>query len=249
MERAGSRRSRASASGALRRGGGPPARGFRRSNAVVYAGGVADSAYNACLPEGVLAAIEDFAAALAVAWLARLVPESDQAVSVADGEVMRALKEQRWRDAKTMAVAALGPLGEGHSHHQLRVNLWMARRELGEDWAKLQKKILGWEPPDDNPASWLVCRGGRRPEGEGFDTLGLQDGPVDRTTGGSAPVQRLIRCPGPGRALAPGPRPCHLAAHARGPGARALPLAPPPRRHRTALKNRIHATLLAFGQS
>ncbi len=143
---------------------------FARRNAIVHAGGVADSVYIGRLPEGadepqlgtplvcdkrytegVLAAVEDFAAALTVAWLARLVPESDQAAAVAEGEVVRALKEKRWRDAKTMAVAALGPLGEDHGHHQLRVNLWMARRELGEDWPKLQQEILGWEPPDDDP--------------------------------------------------------------------------------------------------
>ena len=74
----------------------------------------------------------------------------------------------------------------------------------------------------------------RRGHGEGLGAPGGQD--------------RQDRRPGPRRALPARPRARHLAARPDRPRrAGAGPLPAPPLCYRTALKNRIHATLIAFG--
>jgi len=139
---------------------------FARRHTVVHAGGRADEGYLKSLPDGVikpglgsplvcdknyisrlLHVVEQLATALSVAWMAHFLSGEQVVSEFASEPVLRALEQERWNDALTLADLALRDYDPDHPQHELRVNRWMALRELGEDWEKLQAEIKAWEPP------------------------------------------------------------------------------------------------------
>jgi hypothetical protein len=150
---------------------------FARRHAIVHAGGLVDDRYLKRLPRGtsaptigtplvtdrayVSAAIdrtEQLATGLVVAWLEHFLPAGDPHVpEIASDPVLRALEQRRWRDAANLAEIALCGFGADHPHHELRVNRWMARRELGDEWDTLRVEIESWTPPGAEPR-YLVAK-------------------------------------------------------------------------------------------
>lgn len=82
-----------------------------------------------------------------------LIPNTDLLANLAQEQVFLALKEKRWNDAYVMAFSALREFPEDHSHDALRINLWMARRELGEDGDQLRREVEAWIPGDHDLTS------------------------------------------------------------------------------------------------
>jgi hypothetical protein len=150
---------------------------FARRHAIVHAGGLVDDRYLKRLPPGasattigtplftgrayISAAIdrsEQLATGLVVAWLADFLPAGGSHVpEIASDPVLRALEQRRWQDVANLAEIALGGFDADHSHHELRVNLWMARRGLGDNWDTLPAEIEGWTPPKAEPR-YLVAK-------------------------------------------------------------------------------------------
>ena len=143
---------------------------FARRHAVVHAGGLVDERYLDRLADRparpdlgtslvcdteytsqALGIVEQFGTALCVAWLAHFLSGDPNVAEFASEPVLRALQQQRWRDAKTLAELALSHCDAEHPHHEVQVNCWMARRELGEDWLALRADIEAWEPPAGEP--------------------------------------------------------------------------------------------------
>jgi len=143
---------------------------FLRRNAIIHNGGRVDNEYLARLPRDcpqpdagtqletdaayLNAALDRFSwlgTALSIAWLAHFTPENSNIANMADGFVVRALEERRWRDAYFLATLALSNCPPDHAHHELKVNRWMARRELGDGWEQLRGEIEVWEPPEPKP--------------------------------------------------------------------------------------------------
>lgn len=142
-----------------------------RRHAIVHAGGLVDDRYLKRLPPGTViptigtplvtdrayisAAIErseQLATGLVVAWLAHFLPAGDSHVpEIASDPVLRALEQRRWQDAANLAQIALSGFDVDHQYHELRVNWWMARRELGNEWDTLRAEIEGWTPPNAEP--------------------------------------------------------------------------------------------------
>lgn len=140
---------------------------FARRHAVVHASGLVDERYldrwaarparpdlgtslvcNTEYTSQALGMVEQFGTALCVAWLAHFLSGDPNVAEFASEPVLRALQQQRWRDAKTLAELALSHCDAEHPHHEVQVNWWMARRELGEDWVALRAEIEAWTPPD-----------------------------------------------------------------------------------------------------
>lgn len=150
---------------------------FARRHAIVHAGGLVDDRYLNALVDAAAAPpvgtplitdkdymfaaidqIEQLAEGLAVAWLEHFLPVGDSHLpEMASAPVLRALEQKRWHDARNLAQIALKGLGGAHPHHELRVNLWMARRELGDDWEVLRDEIEAWVPPEGEPR-YLVAK-------------------------------------------------------------------------------------------
>lgn len=144
---------------------------FARRHAIVHAGGLVNHGYLKRLEPGanapaigtplvtdrayISAAIdrtEQLATGLTVGWIAHFLPAGDSHVAeIASDPVLRALEQRRWRDAANLAEVALRGCDRHHSHHELRVNWWMARRELGDNWDTLRAEIEDWKPPRGEP--------------------------------------------------------------------------------------------------
>jgi hypothetical protein len=86
---------------------------------------------------------------LAVWWISHFTRDSDVPAQFAEDLVLMALQEERWADAKRLAEVALGRTDGTPTHHQLQVNLWMARQELDEDPEVLLGEVSAWTPPDE----------------------------------------------------------------------------------------------------
>jgi hypothetical protein len=146
-----------------------------RRNAYVHAGGRVDRRYLDRLPPtlpkpelGALLAsdtaylnaaldlLEFGGMTVAIAWLGHFAPSSPGLAQVAEIYVFRALQAKCWTEAVQMATIALTGHGPDHELNELRVNLWMARRELDDDWPGLRSEIVAWTPPPDDPRYHLA---------------------------------------------------------------------------------------------
>ncbi len=145
---------------------------FARRNAIVHTGGRADQRYRERVrglpfdPPGLGAFLkcdetyvadaaetfEGLADVLAVGFGTRLAPKTDEAAHLANDAVFRALRSRRYQEARYMAESVLEGLPPDHDHHELRVNLWMAKQEQPSDnEVALRPEIKKWTPPADNP--------------------------------------------------------------------------------------------------
>ncbi len=104
------------------------------------------------------ATFEGLADVLAVGFGARLAPNTDEAAQFAHDPVLRALRADRWHEARYMAESVLEGLPPDHDHHQLRVNLWMAKQELGGNEVALRTEIKSWMPPADNDPRYRLAK-------------------------------------------------------------------------------------------
>lgn len=144
---------------------------FSRRHVIIHAGGSVDERYLSALPSvarssphgttlctdrayisAAIDRIEQLADSLVVAWLEHFLPPGDPRVpEMTSAPVLRALEKQRWHDAANLAAIALKKLKPDHPYHELRVNSWMARRELGCEWEALRDEIEAWVPPGGEP--------------------------------------------------------------------------------------------------
>jgi hypothetical protein len=141
---------------------------FARRNVYVHAGGRADQRYLQRLPaeyprpdlgepllcdrayfDRLIAVAEYGGVALSVAFLAHFTANGGQAAELAANHVPRALREGLWNEARVVATAALAGQPSDHEHHELRINLWMAHRELGMPQEELAREISAWSAPDE----------------------------------------------------------------------------------------------------
>jgi hypothetical protein len=109
-------------------------------------------------------------ACLATAWIAHFT-RTAATFPLAEVYTVRALDARRWRDARTIASLALKGQSPDHLHHTLRVNLWMARRELGESSAVLESEIAAWVPPPEEPQYLAAKAALTRDEAATIDAL------------------------------------------------------------------------------
>jgi hypothetical protein len=140
---------------------------FARRNAIEHAGSRADWRYLSRLPErseppprgtvllcdrayvnDAADAVEGVADVIEVAIATRIGSATDQLAELATEPVFRALRRRRYEAVKWMAEQALHGLPDNHRHHEVRVNLWMSRQELGQA-ASVREEIAGWSPPPD----------------------------------------------------------------------------------------------------
>jgi hypothetical protein len=142
------------------------------------------------------------------------------------GYLYSALKERRWEDALAIADTVVRGRDLRELPGVVQVNWMMARREVGEDAADLDKEIQDWVPPEDDP-DYLIARAALlRDAGE---VVALLD-------------QRLHTDPGGLRTIADWPllddmaqrssRIAQLLKQARSPVPKQAPMAPPRRRRR-----------------
>lgn len=142
---------------------------FARRNAVVHSNGLVDQGYLAQTKEiklrdlkigdflncdwvytcNILNVIEHLGENLVIAFLAKLLPKSTDLVDFSFNFVIKSLKESRWNDVCRIGKLVLDKYPSDHSHYELKVNLWMAQRELGQNWEVLKKEIQEWQPPDE----------------------------------------------------------------------------------------------------
>jgi hypothetical protein len=140
-----------------------------RRNALMHNNGLVDEDYLKQSPVGakllirtpldfsieyfnsVLDSLEAASAVLVFAWIAHFAPGAATTPEIASERVLRALSQKRWHDARRMASFGLKGQPADHEHHELRVNEWMARRELGDDPSVLKQEIAQWQPPIDDP--------------------------------------------------------------------------------------------------
>jgi hypothetical protein len=138
-----------------------------RRHAVIHAGGRVDQTYLDRLAHGAekpalgsflssdhdymentFALLRSFSSAVAIETLCRLVPQHGAVIDLAQSQVLLALENERWHEAKVMASTSLATRGSDDRKPELEVNLFMARRELGEDWDSLKEEIEAWVPPN-----------------------------------------------------------------------------------------------------
>ena len=144
---------------------------FARRHVLVHASSLADQQYIDHLPrllpkpalgellrcdaEYVTEALDllhGMGSVLGIVWLTHFIGDYPGVADIAADLVFEALKARRWLEARSIAEVALAASLPDHSHHELRVNLWMARRELGDqDWDQMRAEIARWEPPSDQP--------------------------------------------------------------------------------------------------
>ena len=109
---------------------------------------VSDRAYM----EHSLQLLESLGDVLTVGFAARLAPADNQMRELAHSPVYRALRAGFWREAEVMAAEALRDAPPDHEHHELRINWWLAQRELGAlDHEAMSRLVAGWSPPIDQP--------------------------------------------------------------------------------------------------
>ncbi len=144
---------------------------FARRNAIIHADGKVDTKYleqtagqqrqpslgsplvcDETYNNRALALLEGLADLLVVGFSTHFAPSTNEAAEFSMARVVRALSRRHWRDALYMADAVLDGLPLDHQHHELRVNRWMALKELGEcDQTDLRGEINRWSPPDNEP--------------------------------------------------------------------------------------------------
>jgi hypothetical protein len=96
--------------------------------------------------------LENLADVVAVGFAARLAPADNQTREFAHSPVYRALRAGFWREAEVMAAAALADAPSDHEHHELRINQWLAQRELGTIGQEAMSLLISeWSPPVDQP--------------------------------------------------------------------------------------------------
>lgn len=139
---------------------------FARRNVVVHSGGRVDAPYLARLghrdepptvgsrlqtDESYIATaldrLEWLGNSLGLLLLAHFAPAGSYTAGLAHQTVVRALETMHWREARIIASVVLQACADGDYHHELRVNLWMARRELDDDWDDFRAEIMAWQPP------------------------------------------------------------------------------------------------------
>lgn len=139
---------------------------FARRNIFIHAGGRADAEYlrrigpnddsielgttlttDIAYITRALDVVDNVATTLAIGWMAHLLPGSDAVADFAHDPVIVALENENWHVARTLSELALNGQSKDHSHNELQVNWWMARRELDDDWEPLKAEISAWEPP------------------------------------------------------------------------------------------------------
>lgn len=98
----------------------------------------------------VLDMIESASIVLTFAWIAHFAPGAPSSPEIASERVLWALHGKRWQDAHLIASFALQGQPPDHEHDELRVNDWMARRELGTDLQSLKEEFNNWRPPEDD---------------------------------------------------------------------------------------------------
>lgn len=142
---------------------------FARRNVIVHWGGRADDDYLSRLPQSATrpatgaAVITDLAysrrtfdlfehlgIALAVAFLAHLVPKGPLPAEYSADFLYLALKEHRPQDAWIIADAVVRDRELRELPGVVQVNWLMARRDVGEDPALLKQEIEAWVPPNDD---------------------------------------------------------------------------------------------------
>jgi hypothetical protein len=84
---------------------------------------------------------------MSFAWLQKFGGGLVESVPFVKDRVYQALQDHRWHDAATIGRMVLPVLPDEEEHQELLVNIWMARRECGEDWPTLRTEIEGWKAP------------------------------------------------------------------------------------------------------
>jgi len=92
---------------------------------------------------------------LAATWLPKLLPNDGFEFHRADEIIVQLLEHESWDLAATLSGAFLArSTGEAHL---LKVNNWMARRELSGSTECIESEVLSWVPPSDD-LDWRVAR-------------------------------------------------------------------------------------------
>lgn len=150
---------------------------FARRNAMVHNGGLVDQTYLDHLPKDFekpaigtpltsdskylvesFELIRQLGVALSIAWAAHFTDKSPGTLGMAVDPVYRALRLQRWNDARTYAQLALANCELTDDAHILQVNRWMARQEMGEDKEEIEKEIETWKHPNDNELRYRLAK-------------------------------------------------------------------------------------------
>lgn len=111
-----------------------------------------------CDLDYVLSAIDTFLAAgrgIAAVWLPALLPQSGFELHGADEVVLVMLRRERWELAASLSSALLASAPS--TSHTLRVNHWMARRELAGSTDVIRSEVSDWLPPNDQ-TEWRLAR-------------------------------------------------------------------------------------------
>lgn len=95
----------------------------------------------------VLAALGKLGKALAVCWLARLLPSGSEPVRFAAPYILWALGAEDWKRARTMASVVIEGRTASDISPEVRVNFWMARRHWGEGVEGIRAEVEAWEAP------------------------------------------------------------------------------------------------------
>jgi hypothetical protein len=139
---------------------------FARRNAVVHGSTRADHAYvhrtkkfgldvrlggsltiDTAYVTSAVTLVEELTDLIAVGLATYVSPGLVAAARWGTKPVLRALQGKRWRAAKFMAERLLADFAPDHEFTELRVNLWMARQELGD--RDVDMEIQEWEPSGD----------------------------------------------------------------------------------------------------
>lgn len=184
---------------------------FLRRNLIVHKGGRVDESYLNALPATVerprlgallqpdvdyvvdgIRRLATLGRSLAILWLPKL-----QASAEVDGEasvevVFDLLSEGRWGDAALVCDRFLSGLTTNdtsdQSEHLLKVNRWLATRELADDVDVIRDEVEAWEPPDDG-VDWQVARAALLDDAESTVRL------LRELAGGGTSVHRLRSWP------------------------------------------------------
>lgn len=148
-----------------------------RRNTIVHHGGRVDPAYTNRLPpdrlrpglgqpldttrqyvEIVLASLLAVGVGIATLWPVLLAKEpSPQRLMRPNRTVVHLLNGGHWGDARALATALAPHEADEATRHALRVNAWMAAREIAGSPDQIRAEVEDWTPPNDS-ITWSIAR-------------------------------------------------------------------------------------------